>query len=122
MVGEVCPGDGDVFTFQTPERLASVKGATTAAVEQLEPNHTAKIKSQVLTKIGRPPRLDHVEVSKHHYGKYRVNIWEQPEPNKDFIVPPVPRIGLSYYLTVSNTGEIIDSNPPLARVASQVSN
>ena len=93
-----------------------------AAVQQPEPNHTAKIKSQVLTKIGRPPRLDHVEVSKHHNGKYRVNIWEQPEPNKDFVVPPGPHIGLSYYLTVSDTGEIIASNPPLARVASQVSN
>ena len=91
-----------------------------AAAEQLEPNHTAKIKSQVLAKIGRPPRLDHVEVSKHHNGKYRVNIWEQPEPNKDFVVPPGPHIGLSYYLTVSDTGEIIHSNPPLAKSGSQV--
>jgi 3-methyladenine DNA glycosylase/8-oxoguanine DNA glycosylase len=24
MVGEVCPGDGDMFTFSTPERLAAV--------------------------------------------------------------------------------------------------
>ena len=93
-----------------------------AVLEQPEPNHTAKIKSQVLTKIGKPPRLDHVEVSKHHNGKYRVNIWEQPEPNKDFVVTPAPRIGLSYYLTVSDTGEIIHSNPTLARVASQVAN
>ena len=29
------------------------------------PDHTEKIKSQVLAKIGRPPRLDHVEVSDH---------------------------------------------------------
>ncbi len=91
-----------------------------AAAEQLEPNHTAKIKSQVLAKIGTPPRLDHVEVSKHHNGKYRVNIWEQPEPNQDFVVTPAPRIALSYYLTVSDTGEIIHSNPPLAKSGSQV--
>ncbi len=26
------------------------------------PNHTEKIKSQVLEKIGKPPRLDRVEV------------------------------------------------------------
>ena len=84
----------------------------------MEPNHTEKIKSQVLAKIGRPPRLDHVEVSRHHNGKYRVNIWQQPEPNKDFVVTPAPRIGLSYYLKVSDTGEIIDSNPPLAKLCS----
>ena len=42
------------------------------------PNHTEKIKSQVLAKIGRPPRLDHVEVSRHHGGNYRVNIREHP--------------------------------------------
>ena len=75
-----------------------------------------KIMSQVLAKIGKPPRLDRVEVSKHHNGKYRVNIWEQPGANKDFVVPPAPRIGLSYYLTVSDTGEIVHSNPPLAKV------
>ena len=40
------------------------------------PNHTETIKSQVLAKIGKPPRLDHVEVSRHHNGNYRVNIWE----------------------------------------------
>ena len=44
-----------------------------------EPNHTEKIKSQVLAKVGTPPRMQRVEVSKHHNGKYRVNIWEQPE-------------------------------------------
>jgi hypothetical protein len=77
------------------------------------PKHTAKIKSQVLAKIGKPPRLDHVEVSRHHNGRYRVNIWEQPEPEKHIAVTIGPRIGLSYYLTVSDTGEIIRSNPPL---------
>jgi hypothetical protein len=82
------------------------------------PNHTDKIKSQVLAKIGMPPRLDRVEVSWHHNGKYRVNIWQQPEPNKDIAVTFGPRIGPSYYLTVSDTGEIIRSDPPLAKLCS----
>ena len=60
----------------------------TAAVEQPKPNHTEAIKSQVLAKIGKPPRLDRVEVCKHHNGKYRVNIWEQPEPKKNIAVTP----------------------------------
>jgi hypothetical protein len=54
-----------------------------------------------------------VEVCRHHGGKYRVNIWEQPEPNENFAVSLNPRIQLSYYLTVSDAGEILDSNPPL---------
>ena len=83
-----------------------------------QPNHTERIKSQVLAKIGRPPRLDRVEVSRHHNGKYRVNIWQQPVPNKDFAVTFAPRIGLSYYLTVSDTGEIIDSIPPMTQLCS----
>ena len=87
-----------------------------AAVGQ--PNHTERIKSQVLAKIGKPPRLDRLEISRHHNGKYRVNIWQQPEPNKDFAVTFAPRIGLSYYLTVSDTGEIIDSNPPMTHLGS----
>lgn len=82
------------------------------------PNHTETIKSQVLAIIGRPPRLDRVEVCQHHNGKYRVNIWQQPEPNENIAVTPSSRIGLSYYLTVSDTGEIIDSNPPLAKLCS----
>jgi hypothetical protein len=32
------------------------------------PNHAEKIKSQVLAKIGRPPRLDRVEVCRRHNG------------------------------------------------------
>ena len=89
-----------------------------AVVEQPKPNHTAKIKSQVLAKIGKPPRLDHLEISRHHNGKYRVNIWQHPEPNKNSVVTIAPRIGLSYYLTVSDTGEIIDSNPPMTQLSS----
>jgi ABC-type Zn2+ transport system substrate-binding protein/surface adhesin len=71
----------------------------------------------VLAKIGRPPRLDHVEVSRHHHGNYRVNIWEQPEANKNIAVTSSIRIRSSYYLTVSDTGEIIDSNPPLTKLS-----
>ena len=82
------------------------------------PNHTEKIKSQVLAKIGRPPRLDHVEVSEHSNGKYRVNIWERPELNKNTAVTISPRIGPSYYLTVSDKGEIMHSNPPMAELDS----
>jgi hypothetical protein len=81
-------------------------------------DHTEKIKSQVLAKIGKPPRLHRVEVSWHHNGKYRVNIWQQPEPDKSFAVTIAPRIGPSYYLTVSDTGEIIDSQPPMTKLCS----
>ena len=89
-----------------------------AAVEQPKPNHAEKIKSQVLAKIGRPPRLHRVEVCKQHNDKYRVNVWEQPEPIKSLAVSVSARIRSSYYLKVSNTGEIIDSNPPLAKLCS----
>ena len=88
-----------------------------AVVEQPEqPSRQEKIKSQVLAKIGTPPRLDHVEVSLHHNGKCRVNIWEQPEPNKNIAITRSPRIAWSYYLTVSDTGEIIRSDPPLIKL------
>ena len=83
-------------------------------------NHTDKIRSQVLAKIGRPRRLDHVEISRHHNGNYRVNIWEQPEPNKTIAVTIGARIQSSYYLKVSETGEILDSNPPLTKISSSV--
>jgi hypothetical protein len=84
--------------------------------DEAAPNHTERIKSQVLVKIGKPPRLDRVEVSRHHGGKYRVNIWQQPEPERNLAVTIGSRIGLSYYLTVSDTGEIIDSDPPLTKL------
>jgi hypothetical protein len=80
--------------------------------------HSEKIKSQVLAKIGRVPRLERVEVSRHHNGNYRVNIWEQPEPMKDMVVKIAARIRSSYYLKVSSTGEIVDSNPPLTKLCS----
>lgn len=93
-------------TFPNKYEVAAVK----------EPNHTEEIKSQVLAKIGRPPRLDHLEISRHHGGNYRVNVWQQPEPDKTFAVTFAPRIGLSYYLKVSDTGESIASNPPMTRL------
>ena len=80
------------------------------------PNHTEKIKAQVLEKVGRPPRLDHVEVCRHHGGNYRVNIWEQLEPMEDSALSMRVHIRSSYYLKVSDTGEIIRSNPPLAKL------
>jgi hypothetical protein len=82
------------------------------------PNHTEIIKSQVLAKTGKPPRLERVEVSLHHGSKYRVNIWQQPEPDGHLAVTIAPRILSSYYLNVSDTGEIIDSNPPLTKLCS----
>ena len=106
--------------FPTEKRMAQVKKTPAnkepAPVAQPKPNHTAKIKSQVLAKIGKPPRLHRVEVCNHHNGKYRVNIWEQPEQEKNLAVTVSARIGPSYYLTVSETGEIINSNPPMTKL------
>ena len=79
-------------------------------------NHTEKIKSQVLEKVGRPPRLHHVEVDRHHHGNYRVNIWEQLESVGDSAYSTNVHIRSSYYLKVSDTGEIIRSNPPLTKL------
>ena len=99
---------------------ASTHQKETAAAEQRteEMNHVERIKAQVLAKIGRPPRLKRVEVTRHHGGNYRVNIWQQPEPDGNLALMLNPRIGLSYYLKVSNTGEIIHSDPPLTKVGS----
>ena len=94
------------------------KAATKKEEPVAVPNHTEKIKSQVLAKIGKPPRLDHIEVSRHHNGNYRVNIWEQSEPSKDIAVTSGAHIRSSYYLKVSETGEILDSNPPLNKLCS----
>jgi hypothetical protein len=98
---------------------ASASEKKTAVVEQpKEANHTETIKSQLLAKIGKLPGLYRVEISRHHHGNYRVNIWEQPEQNKNMAITAGPRIGHSYYLTVSDKGEIIDSNPPLTNLCS----
>ena len=99
--------------------MEKVEKALTSKEEPVSvPNYTEKIKSQVLAKIGKPPRLDRVEVSRHQHGNYRVNIWEQPEPNKNIAVTFSARIRSSYYLKVSDTGEILDSNPPLTKLCS----
>jgi hypothetical protein len=82
------------------------------------PNHTEKIKTQLLAKIGKPPRLDRVEISRHHNGKYRVNIWQQAESDGTISVSLGSRVGWSYYLTVSEAGEILESNPPLVKLSS----
>ncbi|MHB1038177.1 MAG: hypothetical protein ACYC35_26455 [Pirellulales bacterium] len=82
------------------------------------PNHTETIKAQVLAKIGKPPRLERIEVSRHDGGHYRVNIWEQPEPNKNIAIAISARILSSYYLKVSESGEITHCNPPLTQLCS----
>ena len=103
----------------TEEIMAKVDQAAAKKEEPVAvPNHTEKIKSQVLAKVGRPPRLHHVEVCRHHNGNYRVNIWEQPETTEDFAVSIGVHIRSSYYLKVSDTGEIIRSNPPLTKLGS----
>lgn len=84
------------------------------------PNHTEKIKSQVLEKVGKPPGLHSVEVCQHHDGNYRVNIWERLESMKDSAFSRAVHIRSSYYLKVSDTGEIIRSNPPLTKLGSSV--
>ena len=99
------------------ENTEKKQGKPTMVAEP-EPNHTAIIKSQVLAKIGKLPRLDRVQISKHHNGKYRVNVWETTEPKKNIAVTPSPRIALSYYLTVSDTGEIVNSSPPMTEFGS----
>ena len=75
----------------TEERMAKAPKSVqnpeeAAAAAPSKPNHSEKIKSQVLAKIGTPPRLHRVEVCNHHNGKYRVNIWEQPDPQKGLAV------------------------------------
>ena len=78
------------------------------------PNHTRKIETQVLEKVGRPPRLHRVEVCRHHDDNYRVNIWV--EPIADSALSLGVHIRSSYYLKVSDTGEILRSNPPLTKL------
>ncbi len=96
--------------------MEKVDKASQKTVEPVAlPDHTEKIKSQVLAKIGRPPRLHRVEVSRHHNSNYRVNIWERPEQIENFAASIGVHIRSSYYLKVSDTGEIIHSNPPLTK-------
>ena len=111
-----------VIAFYQTEKIMEKAKNTVLSNEEAAavamPNHTEKIKAQVLAKIGTPPRLDRVEVSRHHNGNYRVNIWEQPKPDKHIAITIGAHILSSYYLKVSDTGEIIDSNPPLDKLGS----
>ena len=100
------------------KKIPASKDEAAAMKQPPEPNHTAVIKSQVLARIGKPPRLDRIEICKQHNGKYRVNIWEQTEPIKNIAVTSGARIRSSYYLKVSDAGEVIDSNPPLTKLCS----
>jgi hypothetical protein len=100
------------------KKTVTNKNEPAVAEQHEQPSRRANIESQVLARIGRPPRLDRVEVSIRHNGNCRVNIWQRPEPNKDIAVTISPRIAWSYYLTVSATGEIVDSDPPMVRLGS----
>jgi hypothetical protein len=102
--------------MEKAEKSPKNQEESAAAAQRKQPDHTEKIKSQVLAKIGIPPRLDRVEVCRHHNGKYRVNIWQQFEVNQNIAVTASSRIGPSYYLTVSDMGEILHSEPPLTKV------
>jgi len=81
-----------------------------------ESDHTEQIKSQILAKTGKPVFLHHVEVCRHHNGNYRVNLWEKLEATGDYAFSKPVRIGSSYYLKVSDSGEIIRCNPPLTKI------
>lgn len=89
------------------------KKASKNEVETKEVDYTEKIKSQLFEKIGDPPRIHRIEVSQHHNRNYRVNIWQRSEPEKN----TSPVIAWSYYLKLSDTGEIISSDPPLTKIA-----
>jgi len=102
--------------MEKDNKTLPLKGKPDTVEQPKQPDHTMLIKSQVLAKIGKPLRLDRVEVCKQHNGNYRVNIWEQPEPIKNIAVTVSARIRSSYYLKVSDAGEIIASNPPLAKL------
>jgi hypothetical protein len=114
-----------VITFSIVEKImAKTKEPPTnkddeTAEQSRQPSRTDKIKSQVLATIGKLPRFDHVAISPLHNGKYRVNIWQQTEPDKNLAITTGLRIGLSFYLTVSEIGEIIHSDPPMTKVSSQ---
>lgn len=104
--------------MEKTKNISTSKDEAMAVKQPKQPNHTAVIKSQVLAKIGHPLQLDRLEVCKQHNGKCRGNVWKKTEPKKNIAVTPSPRIALSYYLTVSDKGEIINSNPPLTTLRS----
>jgi hypothetical protein len=98
------------------EKNPASQGGSAAVEQPKQPDLSEKIKSQVLAKIGIPPRLDRVEVCHQHRGNYRVNVWQTAKLDKSIVITPGSRIGPSYYLMVSDTGEIIHSEPPMKKV------
>ena len=112
-------GYNSKLTFITQageEIMAKVdQGAPQKSEFEEKADHAQKIKTQILEQTGRPPRLDHIEVCQHHNGNYRVNVWEQREPLEDCALSAAFHIAASYYLKVSDSGEIVHSNPPLTK-------
>ncbi len=92
------------------EQEALQKGESTAELDRAQ-----RIKYQILEKTGQPPRLHHVEVCQHHNGNYRVNVWEKRTSTGDNAFSTDVHISASYYLKVSDSGEIVHSNPPLTQ-------
>ncbi len=90
------------------EQEAPQKGESTAGLDRVQ-----KIKLQILERTGQPPRLHHVEVCEHHNGNFRVNVWEKLEPTGETAFSAAVHIGASYYVKVSDSGEIVHSSPPL---------
>jgi len=90
------------------EKEAPQIGESASALDRAQ-----RVKAQILEKTGLPPRLHRVEVCQHHNGNYRVNIWEKLDPTGDTAFSTAVHIGASYYLKVSESGEIMHSNPPL---------
>lgn len=96
--------------------MANVEQAPPTKDESVSgPEHADKIKSQILEQSGKSPNLHRVEVCQHHNGNYRVNVWEKLEPTGDSAFSTRIHIGASYYLKVSDSGEILHSNPPLTQ-------
>lgn len=98
------------------DKKASKNEVETNEVETKEVDYSEKIKSQLFEKIGNPPRIHRIDVSQHHNRNYRVNIWQRPEPKKNDSPVTSPVIAWSYYLRLSDTGEIISSDPPLTKI------
>ena len=101
--------------MEKAEKSLTNQGASATGKQPEPPSQIEKIKAQVLAKIGNPPRLDRVEVCQHHNGKYRVNVWQTVQLSETIAISASSRIGLSFYLTVADMGEIIRSDPPMTK-------
>ena len=102
--------------MEDTEKILSNKENNIALQQPVRPNHTEKIRAQVLAKIGKPPRLDRVEVSRHHNGHYRANIWEQAVPSKTFAVMSCFSHRVVLLFDGFGMCEIVNSNPPMTRL------